>query len=113
MGTKEVNCTFLTGNYKDVIDHAPATTPCTNNPTDFRKYKKNITLLNQRVYSTHTAWLWDPPSLLYKGYRGLFPLEQSSQGVKLTTRLPTSAEVKKTQICISTPLICLHGIMLD
>jgi hypothetical protein len=46
--------------------------------------------------------LWGPPSLLYNGYRGSFP------GVKRPRREadhspPTSAEVKKIWIYISTP----------
>jgi hypothetical protein len=57
--------------------------------------------------------LWGPPNLLYNGYR-----ELSFPGVKRPGREadhspPTSAEVKKMWIYTSTPLIRLHGFVLN
>jgi hypothetical protein len=43
------------------------------------------------------------PSFLSNGYWGHFPQGYSSWDMKVTTHLPTSAEVKKTWIYISTP----------
>jgi hypothetical protein len=61
----------------------------------------------------HPNWLWDPFNLLTNGYLGAF-----SQGVKRQRREadhspPTSAEVTKTWIYISTPPIRLHGAVLN
>jgi hypothetical protein len=47
--------------------------------------------------------LWGPHNLIFNGYHALFPRAQSGQGVKLTTHLQASAEIKKTWINIFTP----------
>jgi hypothetical protein len=46
---------------------------------------------------------WGPPSLLYNGYRGLFPLGEKRPRREAHRSLPTSAEIKKTWIYTSTP----------
>jgi hypothetical protein len=39
--------------------------------------------------------VWGPHGLLSNGQRGLFPRESTGQGIKLTTRFPTIAELKR------------------
>jgi hypothetical protein len=47
--------------------------------------------------------LWDPPNVLFKGYRGLFPRGVKRPGCEADHSPPASAEVKKTWIYTSTP----------
>jgi hypothetical protein len=54
-----------------------------------------------------------PPSLLYCGYRRLFPRELSGRGVKLTTHLQLVPRGQEYLVlCICSPLR-LHGIELN
>jgi hypothetical protein len=46
---------------------------------------------------------WGPPNLLYNGYRRLFPWGVKRPGCEADHSSPTSAEVKKMWIYISTP----------
>ena len=52
--------------------------------------------------------LWGSHSLLFNGYRILFPMGKSGRRVRLTTPPPSSAKVKNAR---SHPLFLLHAFM--
>jgi hypothetical protein len=53
------------------------------------------------------------PGLLFIGYRGFFPQVQNGRGVKLTSHLHPSTEVKNAWSYAFTPLVCLYGVLLN
>jgi hypothetical protein len=66
---------------------------------------KIFSLIHSWAHTEHR--LWSPPSLLLNRYR-----EQSSQGMKLTTHLLSSAEVKNGGT-IPPLQIHLHGVLIN
>jgi hypothetical protein len=60
----------------------------------------------------HTDRPWGPPSPGSNGYRGLFPWDYSSRGVKLTTHLHLVPKSRMVELYFHSP-ICLHGIVLN
>jgi hypothetical protein len=70
--------------------------------------------MDKRFFSSpqHPDWLWSPPSLLSNGYWGLYPQEESSRGVKLTTNLHLVLRSRMVEVNLHS-LICLHGIVLN
>jgi hypothetical protein len=57
--------------------------------------------------------LWDPPSLLFNGYGGIFPWGLSGREVKLTTHLHLIPRSKNVWNYTSTPLTRLLTVVLS
>ena len=55
---------------------------------------------------------WDPPSLLYNGYRGSFP-EAKRLGLEADHLPPSTAEFKNEWSYTSSPPVCLHRVDRD
>jgi hypothetical protein len=68
-----------------------------------------LVLVQERFFSSpcRPDWFWGPPTLLFNGYRRLFPQEQSSRRVKLTTHLQEHMD-----LYTHSP-IHLHSILLN
>jgi len=58
-------------------------------------------------------WLWDPPSLLSSGYRGVLFLGLKQQGCEADHLPLPSAKVKNVGSHTSTPPVYLHGMVLS
>jgi hypothetical protein len=61
-----------------------------------------------KVFSIHLDQRCGPPSLLYNGY---WVFSRGGHVVEWTTHSHLASKLKKEYIYISTPCLCLHGIL--
>jgi hypothetical protein len=59
--------------------------------------------VESRIFSCRPDRLCGPPSLIFNGYRGLFPREVRRQRREADHSPPSSAKIKKMKIYTSTP----------
>jgi hypothetical protein len=79
---------------------------------DYREVGVRV-LVGSRIFTSpcRPDRLWSPPSLLYSGYRVLFPRGSSGRVLKLTTHQLVPRSRKRVSI---HPLpIRLHGVLLN
>jgi hypothetical protein len=70
----------------------------TGHGMDNRGVAVRVPVGSRIFYSRRPVWLWGPPGLLSKGYRGV-----KRQGREADHSPPTSAKAKKMRIYTSTP----------
>jgi hypothetical protein len=63
------------------------------------------------LFSKRSDRLWDPPSVLYRGYWGIFPRWKSGQGVKLTTHFQLVPTSRMVELYLHSP-IRFHGVCI-
>jgi hypothetical protein len=56
-------------------------------------------LAREEIFLQHPDRFWDPPSLLFNGYRGLFPW-----GVEVTTHLNPAARSRMVELYLHSPI---------
>ena len=61
-----------------------------------------------KIFRTRPDRPWEPPNLLYNGYRGLFPRVKKA-GAWRSTPTQSSAEVKERVELTSFPRLGFHG----